>query len=80
MSFPSVEEALNNIVDELGMLKCEIEYYGYDPDRISNEKAIGTLCAKVIDLIEIIKGASAPVDTGMTAEDYEAIYGWGGQG
>jgi hypothetical protein len=77
MSLTSVEEALNKIVEELVMLKLEVEYEGYMPDRISNERGIGTLCAKVVELIEIMQDSA---DTALTAEDYEAIYGWGGQG
>lgn len=80
MSFRKAEhEKLNDIVQELNMVKLIIEYKGYDPDRISNDDAIGILCDKMIELIEIIQGKTEEIDQ-MTNEDYEAIYVWGGQG
>lgn len=80
MNLTKVEhEKLNDIIQDLSMVKLIVEYKGYDPDRISIEDAIGTLCSKMIDLIEIIQGNTEEIDQ-MTKEDYEAIYGWGGQG
>ena len=72
-------EKLNDLIEELSMVKLIVEYKGYDPERISNEEAIGTLCSKMIELIEIIQGKTEVADE-MTKEDYEAIYGRGGQG
>ena len=72
-------EKLNDIIEELSMVKMIVEYKGYDPERISNEEAIGTLCSKMIELIEVIQDKTEESGQ-MTKEDYEAIYGWGGQG
>jgi hypothetical protein len=72
-------ERLTGLVDELSMLSYTIDYEGYDPDRISNEKAISILANKMVELIEIIQRNSS-VEHDLTKEDYEAIYGWGGQG
>lgn len=80
MNLTKVEhEKLNDIIQDLSMVKLIIEYKGYDPERISIEDAIGTVCSKVVELIEIIQGNTEEIDQ-MTKEDYEAIYGWGGQG
>jgi hypothetical protein len=72
---PALYELLNVMNEELGMLKCEIDYYGYDPDRLSNEKAIGMLCTKMMELVTIIQENILTGPPEMTKEDYEAIYG-----
>jgi hypothetical protein len=77
---PALYELLNVMNEELGMLKCEVEYEGYDSERISNEKAIGMLCTKMMELVTIIQENILTGPPEMTKEDYEAIYGWGGQG
>jgi len=72
-------ERLTDLVDELNILSYTIDYEGYDPDRISNEKAISILASKMAELIEIIQRNSNVVHE-LTKEDYETIHGWGGQG
>lgn len=72
-------DRLTDLVDELNILSYTIDYTGYDPDRISNEKAISILANKMVELIEIIQRNSNVVHE-LTKEDYEAMHGWGGQG
>jgi predicted urease superfamily metal-dependent hydrolase len=70
--------SLEEIKDELSFLATTITYIGYDPNRPSDAEAIATVCQKIIQLIEYIEQKDSVPD--MTDEDYEAIYGWGGQG
>jgi hypothetical protein len=70
---------LDTISNELILLKAEVEYKGYWEDRISNEDAIAVLCGRMNDLVEILQ-SGCQILPEITKEDYEAIYGWGGQG
>jgi len=69
---------LDTISNELTLLKAEVEYKGYWEDRISNEDAIAVLCGRMNDLVEILQ-SGCQIQPEITKEDYEAIYGWGGQ-
>lgn len=70
--------SLEHIKENLESLKAELTYVGYNPQKPSDSEAIIILCQTVIQLIEYIEKRDNP--PGMTKEDYEAIYGWGGQG
>jgi len=70
---------LEEMSTELTVIKAEVQYKGYWEDRISNEDAVAVLCGRMNDLVEILQN-NCQIQTEITKEDYEAIYGWGGQG